>query len=345
MQRWIVAMGGGGFSMEGGRSRLDDEVLRLAAHRRGRDRPRVCFIATASGDDAGYIDRFHAAFSERAETSHLALFARTVEDIPAFLAGQDAIYVGGGNTASLLAVWRAHGVDHGIQAAHAAGVVLAGVSAGAICWFDGGTTDSYGPTLQPVTGALGLIPGSCSPHYDGEPQRRPTYQALVASGALPAGIAVDDHAAAVFDGPSLVEVVASHRGPAAYRVEPVSMADGGVVESVLPARVLPRPRSSWSSSIRSRRRTLAHWSARWPRRELNSPRITGPASSPPARPAPMWWPAHPTVAPLASASAPSWPGSQRARAWSSSGPGPCRASPLLSGAPSSRPPPARPAGR
>jgi peptidase E len=136
----------------------------------------------------------------------------------------------------MLAVWRAHGVDIAIRAAHEAGVVLSGRSAGSICWFEGGTTDSFGPTLREVTGGLGLIAGSNSPHYDGEPQRRPTYQALVASGSLPPGIAIDDDAAAVFDGPTLVEVVAAHAGPAAYRVE---RTVDGVTETVLPVRVLP----------------------------------------------------------------------------------------------------------
>lgn len=233
-------MGGGGLPAEGGRSPLDDLVLELAAGRAPdplrRRRPRICFIGTATGDDGAYIDRFHAAFEGVAEAAHLALFGRTVEDIPPFLLGMDAIYVGGGNTLSMLAVWRAHGVDEALCRAHEAGIVLTGGSAGSICWFESGTTDSYGPTLQPLEGGLGLIAGSHSPHYDGEPQRRPTYHALVASGRLAPGIAVDDHAAAVFDGPDLVEIVAAHPGPTAYRVglDP----DGRVVETPLEARVL-----------------------------------------------------------------------------------------------------------
>jgi peptidase E len=174
-------------------------------------------------------------FASAAEVSDLALFDRTVEDIGDFLADKDAIYVAGGNTASLLAVWRAHGVDEALRAAHEAGVVLAGRSAGGLCWFESGTTDSFGPRLQPLVGGLGLIPGSHCPHYDGEPERRPTYHALVASGILPPGLAVDDFAAAIFDGPDLVEVVAAEPGRTAYRVE----RDGDlVVETALPARVL-----------------------------------------------------------------------------------------------------------
>lgn len=237
-------MGGGGLPADGGRSPLDDHVLSLAASRApdgGRGtRPRICFIGTATGDDAGYIGRFQAAFDDVAETSHLALFARTVEDIPTFLLSQDAIYVGGGNTLSMLAVWRAHGVDAFLRQAHEAGIVLAGGSAGSICWFESGTTDSYGPTLRALHGGLGFIGGSHSPHYDGEPQRRPTYQALVREGALPPGIAVDDHAAAVFDGDRFVEVVAARPGPTAYRVD--LDAAGSVVETPLRARVLDTAR-------------------------------------------------------------------------------------------------------
>ena len=175
-------MGGGGFSTDGVRSPLDEQFLALARERRGTDRPRdllrrhgerrrrrlprpvPCRLRRRRRDEPPDPVR-----PGRSRTSR--------RSSPT----QDAIYVGGGNTASLLAVWRAHGLDRALRAAHDAGIVLAGVSAGSICWFESGTTDSYGPTLQPVDGALGFIPGSHSPHYDGEPQRRPTYHALVGS--------------------------------------------------------------------------------------------------------------------------------------------------------------------
>jgi peptidase E len=236
IRRPIVASGGGGFSPSTERSRVEEHVVALAREVRGRDQPRVCFLGTAMGDDDGWIARFHDLFADIAETSHLELFDRTVEDLEAFLLAHDAVWVGGGNTASMLAVWRAHGVDDALRTAHEDGIVLAGRSAGSICWFEGGTTDSYGPTIQAFTGGLGLIAGSNSPHYDGEPERRPAYHALVANGSLPPGIAVDDFAAAIYDGPTLIEVVAAHAGPAAYRVE--ATADG-VIETILPARVLP----------------------------------------------------------------------------------------------------------
>lgn len=252
LRRPIVAIGGGSFGFEVDRSPLDEHWLALGRAVRGRDRPRICLIATATGDPSELIDRFHRIYAPLAETSHLALFDREVEDVGPFLLDQDAIYVGGGNTASLLAVWRAHGVDAALADAHAAGVVLAGRSAGSICWFEGGTTDSYGPTLRGLTGGLALIPGSNSPHYDGEAQRRPLYQRLVGEGSLPPGIAVDDHAAAVFDGPDLVEVVTAREGATAYRVEPDGQ--GGVRETALPARLLdPVPTSDPSGAATTMR--------------------------------------------------------------------------------------------
>jgi dipeptidase E len=241
--RPVVALGGGGFASRADprrdRSALDTLILELArarAERAGRARPRLVFIGTASGDDPRLIGAFHAAFDDDAEVRHLGLFDRDIDDIDAFLADQDGIYVGGGNTASLLAVWRTHGVDRALRDAHAAGIVLAGRSAGSICWFESGTTDSWGPSLGAVTGGLGLIPGSHSPHYDGEAERRPTYHRLIAAGDLSGGYAVDDGAALVFDGSELVAVVAERDGAAAYRVE---LVDGDVRETPLVARRLP----------------------------------------------------------------------------------------------------------
>lgn len=232
-------MGGGGFSAaEDPRqpSAIDAHILDLARSRRGRRRPAVCFIGTASGDSAGYRDRFHAAFDDRADAHHLTLFDRDVDDIDAFLLDQDAIYVGGGNTASLLAVWRAHGVAAALRRSHDAGVVLAGPSAGAICWFESGTTDSYGTRLAAVHDGLGFVSGSFSPHYDGEAERRPTYHRLIADGSLPDGFAADDGAALVFDGPELIESIAERDGAGTYTV---ALVDGVVVEAASAIRRLP----------------------------------------------------------------------------------------------------------
>lgn len=232
-------MGGGGFGSTTDLRRLtpiDAHILGLAQARAGGERPRICYLGTATGDTAANIGRFHAAFGRHADTSHLGLFDRTVADIDGFLRDQHAIFVGGGNTSSLLAVWRAHGVDSALRHAHDEGVVLAGRSAGSICWFESGTTDSWGPTLGAVHGGLGLIAGSHSPHYDGEAARRPTYHRLIATGELPPGLAADDGVALIHDGPTLVEVVSERDGGAAYRVE---LRDGEVIETRLEARRLP----------------------------------------------------------------------------------------------------------
>lgn len=234
-KRTIVAMGGGGFSMEPDNPLLDDHVLALARDQRGRKRPRVCFLGTASGDSEGYLATFYAAFARRSEATHLGLFERKVGDLDAFIDEQDVIYVGGGNTANMLAIWRVHGVDLGLRRAWAAGVVLAGLSAGSNCWFEGSTTDSFGP-LAALKDGLGLVPGSHSPHYDGEPMRRPTFQRLIANGELPDGLAADDGAALVFSGTDLAEVVASRPEARAYRV--VRGPNGEAIETELPTRYL-----------------------------------------------------------------------------------------------------------
>ncbi len=213
--RNIVALGGGGFGGAGDDPLLDDFVLGLT----GVERPAVCFIPTASGDADSYIVRFHASFPpERARASHLPLFARDGHDVRAHLLAQDVAYVGGGNTVNLLAIWRAHGIDTILREAWEAGVVMAGMSAGALCWFEGGITDSYG-SVDGLPDGLGLLPGSMCPHFDSEPGRRPVYRRLVAEGALPPGIAADDNCALHFQGTALVEAVASRDGAGAYRVD------------------------------------------------------------------------------------------------------------------------------
>jgi dipeptidase E len=232
----VVAMGGGGFSMEPDNPLLDDHVLDLARASRGQDRPRVCLLATASGDAPTYLALFYAGFARRADATHLALFERTVQDIEAFLLDQDVVYVGGGNTENMLAIWRVHGVDRALRRAWESGVVMAGLSAGSLCWFETGTTDSFGLGLAQLSAGLGFLPGSHSPHYDSDTLRRPRYQQLVADGSMPAGYAADDGAALVFRGTELVEVVTSRPEARGYRVE--RGPSGDAVETVLPARYL-----------------------------------------------------------------------------------------------------------
>jgi peptidase E len=236
--RRIVAMGGGGFSMEPENPLLDDFVLSLAG-RAGR-RPRVTFVATAGGDAAQYVADFYRAFAARGcEPSDVGLFDRRIADLRAHVLAQDVVYVGGGNTASLLAVWRAHGLDRVLTEAWHAGVVLAGVSAGMNCWFEQSTTDSFAPgEIAALDDGLGLLHGSACPHFDGEAERRPTYLRLVSAGVLRDGWAADDGAALVFHGTELHEVVASRPGAAAYRIE--RTADG-VQERRVAARYLGAP--------------------------------------------------------------------------------------------------------
>lgn len=231
--RQIVAMGGGGFLMQD--PALDRFVLDLVDARR----PKVCFLPTASGDHPDGEAALAVAFPAAGfDTSVLHLFDRDVADITAFLGEQDVVYVGGGNTISLLAVWRAHGVDTALRAAWEAGVVLAGMSAGANCWFEACTTDSFLlGSADPLLDGLGFVAGSFTPHYDGEAARRPAVLDLIGSGALPDGHACDDFAAIhVVDG-AIHEAVGSRAGVRAFRVERV---DDGVAEVALPIRSLTR---------------------------------------------------------------------------------------------------------
>ena len=193
---------------------LDDYILGLT----GSSRPRVCFVPTACGDACESIVEFYRAFSSRSEAADLTLFDRRVQDPREFLLSQDVIYVGGGNTANMLGVWRVHGVDDILREAWERGIVLCGTSAGASCWFEACVTDSFGPMLAPLHDGLGLLPGSFCPHYDGEAQRRPTYERLVADG-FPAGYALDDAVATRFIGTELEECVTTKQEASAYWVE------------------------------------------------------------------------------------------------------------------------------
>jgi dipeptidase E len=233
-ERHIVAMGGGGFSMEPRNPRLDDFVLSLARRKR---RPRVCFVGTASGDNDYYLRRFYQAFPpSRAVATHLAFFERTVRDLKSFVIAQDVIYVGGGSSANLLAVWRLHGLDRALRAAWNAGVVMAGISAGAICWFEEGLTDSFGMPYRALNCGLGFVRGACCPHYDGEKQRAPILKRLIRRG-FPTTLALDDGAAAHFVGTRLLEVVSSRPKARAIRI---ALCNGAIVEKSLPVRYLGR---------------------------------------------------------------------------------------------------------
>jgi len=214
------------------------EALRLT----GAERPRVCLVMTASGDDASYLSRSYAALGALGcDVDHLALFTMPNRDPEEVLARSDLVWVGGGSVANLLALWRLHGVDTAMRAAWDRGTILAGVSAGSICWHVGGPTDSFGPTLRVVTDGLALLPYGNGVHYDSEEQRRPLLRRVVGDGLLPTSYATDDRIGILYEGDQAVRVIADldvdvETGPAAYRIERVG---GDVVETRLPVGEIP----------------------------------------------------------------------------------------------------------
>jgi peptidase E len=225
-QPQIVAIGGGGFSTDPDDLLLERYVLAVA----NKERPRILFLPTASGDAADYVSRFYEAFeSLPCSPSHLSLFSLSTADLESLILGQDIIYVGGGNTKSMLALWREWQLDGILSAAYQQGIVLAGVSAGAICWFEHGITDSIPGTYTAIS-CLGFLKGSNCPHFDSEPDRRPLYRQIVASGAIPQGYGVDDGVALHFVNHALYGIVTAQAHGKAYRVE---RGNGGVRETQL----------------------------------------------------------------------------------------------------------------
>lgn len=214
----IVAMGGW----------ADEAML---GHVLGLGRgPRVLYVPTASMENAAGTVGWYERLRDRAEMRHLHFDPWPPRDLRDIVLAHDVVIVPGGNTANMLAIWRVHGFERVLREAWEQGVVLAGWSAGAICWFEAGVTDSFGPQLEGMRDGLGFLTGSACPHYDGEALRRPRYAELLREG-FPAGIAIDDDAAAVYEGTDLVEVVSSREDATAYRVS----ADG---EEALEARLL-----------------------------------------------------------------------------------------------------------
>jgi len=202
--------------------------------------PKVCYLGTAGGDSTeGTRNFYDMAYLAGFDASHLQLFTMpNVEDIREHLLAQDVIWVFGGSVAGLLAMWELHGVGEVMREAWQAGVVLTGVSAGSICWHLGGTTDSFGPDLRPITNGLALVPFSNGVHYDSEEQRRPMFQSLIADGTLPAGYATDDGAGVLYRGTEMVEALSERDGAGVYWVE--RAPDGAAVETELETRLLRR---------------------------------------------------------------------------------------------------------
>lgn len=218
-QGQIIAMGGGGFTMEPDNPLLDRYVLAAT----GKELPRVCFVPTAAGDPGAYVDRFYEAFpGDLCEPTWLSLFNRRIGDLTGFLCEQDLVYVGGGNTVNLLAIWRAQGMDAAVAEALAAGTIFCGVSAGALCWFERGITDSYSPDLKPLLNGLGFLPGAFSPHYDSDWRRPIEFPAFVREHGFPA-LAAEDGVALHFRDGELIRAVTSRPGKIGIR-----FVEGGV---------------------------------------------------------------------------------------------------------------------
>jgi len=217
--RRILAIGGHALG-----SKLDDLLLELGG-------PKVLFVPTAAADDDTRVVDFYESFGARAEASHANFFPWPRADLREHALSRDVIYVCGGSTANALAIWRAHGFDQVLREAWEAGVLLTGWSAGMLCWFESGVTDSFGPELAPLHDGLGFLAASACPHFDGEAQRRPVYTRLVREGVLPPGFAADDRVGILFEDGELSEVVSCRDGATAYRVT----AEGA---AALPARLL-----------------------------------------------------------------------------------------------------------
>ena len=221
MARHIVACGGGGWMADGRVGVLERYILGLCAS----ERPRVCFLPTASGDSDGLVTRFYEAFADiECEPSHVALFRPHPQRVAERLLAADAIYVGGGSTANLIAIWEVHALDAVLRRAWHRGIVLSGVSAGAICWFEWGVTDSLGAGYAPVRG-LGLAPGGFCPHADGDPARLPALRELLGRGAMPPTLAVDDGAAVHLRDGQVERVVTTAPGLGARRLGPGGLSE------------------------------------------------------------------------------------------------------------------------
>lgn len=228
--RQIIAMGGGGFSMEPDNPLLDRYILKEAE----TANPKICFLPTASGDSGQYISRFYSFFNDQnCDPSHLSLFNPPSRDLESFVLEKDILYVGGGNTKNLLALWKEWGLDSILRKAWEEGVILAGLSAGAICWFEQGVTDSYGDGLEPIN-CLGFLKGSNCPHYDGETERRPAYHKLMETNKLHSGIALDDGVAIHYKEKEIHKIVSSRPNAKAYSVS----LEKGITERELHAEYL-----------------------------------------------------------------------------------------------------------
>ena len=231
MKSQIIAIGGMALPPELDNLLLIDYFLRQTRRRK----PKVLYVGTATGDAETGKLRFYAGFSRfDCRPSHVSFFARTPRDLESLVLEQDAIFVGGGNTRSMLAVWRDWHLDRHLRTAWERGIVLGGGSAGSICWFDHGITDSLAGSLTAMR-CLGFLGGSNCPHYDSEPERRPTFRKLVASGRVPDGVAADDGVALHYIDGKLARAVSSRPRAKGYRI---TRSGRRAIERALPTRYL-----------------------------------------------------------------------------------------------------------
>lgn len=213
MKRQIIALGGGGFSMEPENPSLDNYILEQS----DKKIPKICFLGTASGDSEGYIERFYTGFkSKNCTPNHLSLFKGQTDKVEEFILQQDIIYVGGGNTRNMLVLWKEWGLDKILKQAYSTGTVLSGLSAGAICWFEEGLTDSIPNQLNKLD-CLGILEGSNCPHFDGESERQNVYMDKIRNGEMKGGIACDDGIGLHFINERLQAVVSSREFGYAYK--------------------------------------------------------------------------------------------------------------------------------
>ena len=230
--RQIFGIGGSFYNEPWERPLLQEYMLRLV----NASQPRIAFLGTATGDSPADIERFYRAMAvHRCQVSHLNLFEPHTDDFEAYFRAQDIVYVGGGSTRNMLTLWRQWGVDLALRQAWEAGVLMAGTSAGSICWFEGCITDSLPSRLMPLQG-LGWLPGSASTHYQARPDRPECLRRWVADGTLPSpAVATEDHVALHYVGTELNAVVSARKGAAAYRVE---RGPNGAMESRMAVREL-----------------------------------------------------------------------------------------------------------
>jgi len=232
MTRHIIALGGGSFSQQIGISPIDRYILSLS----GKQYPKIAFLPTAAGDSTTYVHKFYDSFS-RADClmSHYSIFGNNHLDIRSYLLEQDIIYVGGGNTFNMLTLWKARGVDTILRECWERGIIMCGISAGSLCWFRAGNTDSFG-TMDKIE-CMSWLPFSNSPHYDTELTRRPNFYELIRTNQIPAGYGVDEGVALHFQDQNLFKVIAEKTEARAYWIE---VKNGQVVEDTIVPEFLPQ---------------------------------------------------------------------------------------------------------